>query len=69
MLYTDADEALVAAFSYDDRVLLERYVKGRELAVSVLGTEGLPVVEAMEFLLGRMKPTKTNKEFFASMAQ
>ncbi|MEP6591860.1 MAG: transcription termination factor Rho [Gemmatimonadota bacterium] len=29
----------------------------------------MPVVEAMEFLLGRMKPTKTNKEFFASMAQ
>jgi D-alanine-D-alanine ligase len=40
-------EALVAAFSYDDRVLLERYVKGRELAVSVLGTEALPVVEAI----------------------
>ncbi len=29
----------------------------------------MPVVEAMEFLLGRMKLTKTNKEFFASMAQ
>jgi D-alanine-D-alanine ligase len=40
-------EALVAAFSYDDRVLLERYVKGRELAVSVLGGDALPVVEAI----------------------
>ena len=39
--------ALVAAFSYDDRVLLERYVKGRELAVSVLDGEALPVVEAI----------------------
>lgn len=39
--------ALVAAFSYDDRVLLERYVEGRELAVSVLGTEALPIVEAI----------------------
>jgi transcription termination factor Rho len=29
----------------------------------------MPVVEAMEFLLERMKRTKTNKEFFASMAQ
>ena len=28
--------ALVAAFSYDDKVLLERYVDGRDLAVSVL---------------------------------
>ncbi len=43
----EVPEALVAAFSYDDRVLLERYVQGRELAVSVLGTEALPVVEAI----------------------
>jgi D-alanine-D-alanine ligase len=43
----EVPEALVAAFSYDDRVLLERYVRGRELAVSVLGTEPLPVVEAI----------------------
>jgi D-alanine-D-alanine ligase len=40
-------EALLAAFSYDDRVLLERYVRGRELAVSVLGSEALPIVEAI----------------------
>ena len=39
--------ALVAAFSYDDRVMLERFVEGRELAVSVLGTEPLPIVEAI----------------------
>ncbi|HET9065606.1 MAG TPA: transcription termination factor Rho [Gemmatimonadales bacterium] len=29
----------------------------------------MPSVEAMEFLLERMKRTKTNKEFFAAMAQ
>ncbi|MGA2164811.1 MAG: D-alanine--D-alanine ligase [Solirubrobacteraceae bacterium] len=49
--------ALVAAFSYDDRVVLEHFVKGRDLAVSVLdGADGdeqasepqaLPVVEAI----------------------
>jgi D-alanine-D-alanine ligase len=43
----EVPQALVAAFSYDDRVLLERYVKGRELAVSVLDSESLPVVEAI----------------------
>ena len=43
----DVPEALVSAFSYDDRVLLERFVDGRELAVSVLGDEPLPVVEAI----------------------
>jgi len=43
----DVPEALVSAFSYDDRVLLERFVDGRELAVSVVGDEALPVVEAI----------------------
>ena len=43
----EVPEALVSAFSYDDRVLLERYVRGRELAVGILGGEALPVVEAI----------------------
>jgi D-alanine-D-alanine ligase len=47
----DVPSALVAAFSYDDRVLLERHVAGRDLAVSIVeGTDGpmpLPVVEAV----------------------
>jgi D-alanine-D-alanine ligase len=43
----EVPEALISAFSYDDRVLLERFVEGRELAVSVLGDEPLPVVEAI----------------------
>jgi D-alanine-D-alanine ligase len=50
----DVPAAIVAAFSYDTKVLLERHVAGRDLAVSVLdGPEGggpleaLPVVEAI----------------------
>ena len=49
--------ALMAAFSYDDQVVLERYVKGRDLAVSMLDSGdgdpptreplALPVVEAI----------------------
>ena len=43
--------AIVAAFSYDTKVLLERHIAGRELAVSVLdganGPEALPIVEAI----------------------
>ncbi|MCU0257434.1 MAG: D-alanine--D-alanine ligase [Solirubrobacteraceae bacterium] len=39
--------ALLAAFSYDDKVVLERHVTGRELAISVLAGEPLPVVEAV----------------------
>jgi D-alanine-D-alanine ligase len=37
----------VAAFSYSDKVLLERHVAGRDLAVSILDGEPLPVVEAV----------------------
>jgi len=48
----DVPGAIVAAFSYDTKVLLERHVAGRDLAVSVLeGVDGvpeaLPVVEAV----------------------
>ena len=43
----DVPGALVAAFSYDAKVLLERHVAGRDLAVSVLDGDALPVVEAI----------------------
>jgi D-alanine-D-alanine ligase len=47
----DVPGALVAAFSYDRKVMLERYVPGRDLAVSILqgGAEprALPIVEAV----------------------
>jgi D-alanine-D-alanine ligase len=34
--------SLVGAFAYDRTILLERYVRGRDLAVSVLDAAGLP---------------------------
>jgi D-alanine-D-alanine ligase len=47
----DVPAALLAAFSYDRKVLLERYVAGRDLAVSILDQDGepraLPIVEAV----------------------
>jgi D-alanine-D-alanine ligase len=47
----DVPGALVSAFSYDDRVLLERHVAGRDLAVSIVegpdGPAALPIVEAL----------------------
>ncbi|MDQ2760519.1 MAG: D-alanine--D-alanine ligase [Actinomycetota bacterium] len=47
----DVPAALVAAFSYDRKVLLERHVSGRDLAVSILDEDGapraLPIVEAV----------------------
>jgi D-alanine-D-alanine ligase len=47
----DVPAALVAAFSYDRKVLLERHVPGRDLAVSIIdeleGPRALPIVEAV----------------------
>jgi D-alanine-D-alanine ligase len=47
----DVPAAIVSAFSYDRKVLLERYVPGRDLAVSIVEEDGepraLPVVEAV----------------------
>jgi len=47
----DVPGALVAAFSYDRKVLLERHVEGRDLAVSIIedgdATRTLPIVEAV----------------------
>ncbi len=53
----EVPSALLAAFSYDRKVLLERYIQGRDLAVSVLDAapagsdsappQALPVVEAV----------------------
>lgn len=38
-------EALERALSVDDEILLEEYIRGRELTVGILGEEVLPVVE------------------------
>jgi D-alanine-D-alanine ligase len=43
----DVPAALVAALSYSERVLLERHVAGRDLAVSILDGAALPIVEAV----------------------
>jgi D-alanine-D-alanine ligase len=50
----DVPQALVAAFSYDRKLLLERHIRGRDLAVSILdepdrqaSPRALPVVEAV----------------------
>jgi len=43
----DVPRALLAGLSYDDRVLLERHVEGRELAVGILDGAVLPPVEVI----------------------
>ncbi|MDQ2891432.1 MAG: D-alanine--D-alanine ligase, partial [Gemmatimonadota bacterium] len=46
----DLDAAVADAFRYDDEVMIERFIAGRELTVGVLGEDALPV--------GEIKPSK-----------
>ncbi|MEO7217376.1 MAG: D-alanine--D-alanine ligase [Gemmatimonadaceae bacterium] len=46
----ELDAAVAEAFKYDDEVMIERFIAGRELTVGVLGDEALPV--------GEIKPAK-----------
>jgi D-alanine-D-alanine ligase len=39
------ENAVKLAFNYSDRVLVERYIKGRELTVPVIGDDAFPVIE------------------------
>lgn len=45
----DLPAALIGALSYDEKVLIEKFVKGREVTVGIIGTEtdrvALPIVE------------------------
>ena len=41
----ELDAAIAEAFRYDDEVMLERFIAGRELTVGILGDEALPIGE------------------------
>ena len=46
----DLEAAVAEAFKYDDEVMIERFIAGRELTVGVVGDDALPV--------GEIKPVK-----------
>jgi D-alanine-D-alanine ligase len=39
------ETAIAEAFKYDDEVMLERFISGRELTVGIIGNEALPIGE------------------------
>jgi len=41
----ELNQALDTAFAFDNKVLIEQYIKGRELTVGVLDEQALPVIE------------------------
>jgi len=42
---SDLEDALKSAFSYDERVIVEEYIEGREITVGILEDRPLPVIE------------------------
>lgn len=42
---SELEEAINKAFRYSDKVLVEKYIKGREITVAILGSQALPVIE------------------------
>lgn len=43
----ELDKALDLAFGYDERILVEEYIKGREVTVGILENRALPVIEVI----------------------
>lgn len=41
----DLEKAFSEAIKYSDTILIEEYIQGREITVSILGDEALPIVE------------------------
>jgi D-alanine-D-alanine ligase len=41
----DLDKAMDLAFGFDDRVIIEEYIRGREVTVGILEEKALPVIE------------------------
>lgn len=41
----DLDKAVDLAFSFDEKIIIEEYIKGRELTVGILDERALPVIE------------------------
>jgi len=59
--------ALKDCFSRDNQVLVEEFIRGRELTVGIVGSEALPVVEIVpkvDFYSYENKYTKGNSDYF-----
>ena len=43
--HSSLNKAILQAFAYDEKVLIEQYVKGREFTVGILEDRSLPIIE------------------------
>lgn len=42
---SEFDKAMIEAFKYEDEVLVEEYIKGREFSIGVVAGKALPIIE------------------------
>lgn len=69
--FEDLPEAIIAALGYDERILIEEFIEGREISVSIMGTEepvALPPVEIVPksgFFDFESRYTPGKTEYFA----
>ncbi len=62
----DLEEACQIAWQYDKRLLVEQYIRGRELTVGIFGGHALPVIEIRpkhDFFTYEAKYTKGQTEY------
>jgi len=43
----DLEEAIGLAFTFDEKVIIEEYIQGREVTVGILGNQALPLIEVI----------------------
>ena len=41
------DSSLISAFSYSDNLMIEKYIKGKEISIPILGGQVLPSIEIL----------------------
>jgi D-alanine-D-alanine ligase len=52
----EIETGIIEAFKYDQEVLLEQYIRGREITCSVLGNEKLEALPLIEIIPGKEHP-------------
>lgn len=61
----EIEAAVKTGFKYDDTLLIEDYIPGRELRVGVLEWKGkLRVLPMIEYVFGKERPIRTSKDKF-----
>lgn len=70
----ELDKAIADAFCYEDEILVEEYIKGREFSVGIVGDKALPIIEIIPLqgfydYENKYKPGMTKDECPANISE